>query len=309
VSAAEVTARQKALALARANAKHDTDSATHGLEQARAALSAARIGSSQIGVTGAQADAAREDLQNARAALRAAIAGTGDVSVRVAQEQEAMASYQQSAAEYQRQRNNSAKMRIFSPIEGIVTSVETKEGETVTAGFQTPTLMTIANLNRIQVEVPVDETDIGRLSVGQKASVTVDAFPNTPFPGRVIKVASDATVENNVVSYKCTVAIDKAGVTLKPRMTATVNIDTGLVKNALVVPLDAVKTAKDSDVVYLPPDPAKKNAPYVEKAVKTGASDDKVYQILSGLKDGQKVVISSSRLEAQRQRQGQGGGM
>ena len=305
VNLADVTSREKALALARASVRHDLDSARHRVEQAQASLAAARAGSSQVEITGEQAKAAREDLESAREALRAAIAGQGDVTVRSAQAEESRAAYQQSAAELQRQLNNFAKMRIYSPIDGIVTQVATKEGETVTAGFQTPTLMTIADLQRIQVEAPIDETDIGRVQVGQRANVTVDAFPNTAMPGRVTKVASDATVENNVVSYKCTVAIDRATLPLKPRMTAMVRIDTGLVRNALVVPLDAVKTAKDHDVVYLPPPAGSKpGTPYPEKSVKTGASDDKVYQILEGVKEGDKVVVTSTRLDQQRARKG-----
>jgi HlyD family secretion protein len=304
VNAADVVAKQKALALAEANVKHDIAAAQHRVMQAEAGLQTARSGASDVGVRFAQADAAREDLANARQSLLSAVAGQGDVTVRIAQAEEAKAALRQASAEYERQRGNYAKMRIFSPIDGIVTSVATKEGETVTAGFQTPTLLTVANLDRTQVDVPVDETDIGTLKVGQKAEVTVDAFPNHPLSGRVVKVASDTIVNSTVVSYNCTVAIDHADVPLKPKMTAKVKVDTGLVRNVVVVPLDALKTAKDNDVVYLEPDKSKgkgKPSPFKEVVVKTGASDDKVIQVVSGLKEGQTVILSSKRLDMQRQ--------
>lgn len=322
VSASDVVAKKKALALAEANAKYDLASVTQKVKQAQAGLKTARSNASEVGVRSAQADAARQDLTSARESLQAAIAGSGDIAVRVAQAEEAKASYRQTAAEYERQRNNYAKMRIFSPIDGIVTTVEAKVGETVTAGFQTPTLLTIADLKRTQVDVPVDETDIGTLKVGQRAQVNVDAFPNHPLPGRVVKVASDTIANATVVSYNITVAIDKADVSLKPKMTAKVNIDTGLVRNALVVPLDAVKTSKDNDVVYVlrpvgkgaekvavkPEDSGAPNKPsflppgkFKELVVKTGASDDKVIQIVSGVKEGQTVVLTSSDLDKQRQ--------
>ncbi|HEY3412059.1 MAG TPA: efflux RND transporter periplasmic adaptor subunit [Armatimonadota bacterium] len=318
VNEADVVAKKKALALAQANAKHDLSSAIQRVKQAQAGLKTSRSNASEVGIRSAQADAARQDLTSAREALQAAIAGEGDIAVRIAQAEEAKASYRQTAAEYERQRNNYAKMRIFSPIDGIVTTVEAKVGETVTAGFQTPTLLTIADLSRTQVDVPVDETDIGTLKVGQKAKVNVDAFPNHPLAGRVVKVASDTIANATVVSYNITVAIDKADVPLKPKMTAKVEVDTGLVRNALVVPLDAVKTSKDNDVVYVPKTPGKdsdqgavKGAPappgpklpsrFREVVVKTGASDDKVIQIVSGVKEGQTVVLTSSDLDKQRQ--------
>jgi RND family efflux transporter MFP subunit len=301
VNASDVISKKKALALAQANAKHDLAAADHRVKQAQALLQTAKSGASEVGVRAAMADAAAQDLASARQSLAAAVAGSGDVGVKIAQADEARAALRQAQAEYDRQKNNYAKMRIFSPIDGIVTTVDSKEGETVTAGFQTPTLLTIADLKRTQVDVPVDETDIGTLKVGQTAEVNVDAFPNHPLPGRVTKVASDTTVGATVVSYNITVAIDRVDVPLKPKMTAKVKVDTGIVKNALVVPLDALKTAKDNDVVYVP-DSHGKGQPgrFKEVPVKTGASDDKVIQIVSGLKEGDTVVLTSKRLDDQR---------
>lgn len=301
VNAADVNSKKKALALAQANAKHDLAAAEHRVKQAQAGLQTAKSGSSEVGVRAAMADAAKQDLASSLQSLLAARAGSGDVDVKVAQALEAQASLRQAVAEYDRQRNNYAKMRIFSPIDGIVTTVDAKEGETVTAGFQTPTLLTIADLSRTQVDVPVDETDIGTLKVGQTAEVNVDAFPNHPLPGRVVKVASDTTGNATVVSYNITVAIDRVDVALKPKMTAKVKVDTGTVKRALVVPLDAVKTWKDNDVVYIPGADKGKPGRFKDVVVKTGASDDKVIQIVSGVKEGDTVVLTSRRLDEQRQ--------
>ncbi|MDD3927921.1 MAG: hypothetical protein PHT33_14825, partial [bacterium] len=83
---------------------------------------------------------------------------------------------------------------------------------------------------------------------------------------------------------------------LKPQMTTTVDIATGVVEDALVVPFEAVKSSNEGDVVYLP---APAGQSFKARSVRTGASDDRVIQILSGLNYGQKVVLTSSRLDKQ----------
>lgn len=303
VADAGVVSARQSLSLAEVNSRHAIASATSGVEQAEAALEAAKTGRSQVALRAAELDAARQSVAQARQALRSAVAGLRQNDLRREAVREARAGLRQASAEYQRQQRNREKMMIFAPISGTVTTLDVKQGETITAGFQTPTLMTVTNLDRMQVEVPVDETDIGRVRVGQTAKVTVDAYQNDPLPGHVVRVASSPTLQQNVVTYNVTIALDRPRAGLRPKMTATVAIDTGLVRNVVAVPLDAVKQSKDSDVVYFAPDPKAKpqdRSKFVRKDVKTGVSDDKFIEIRSGLKPGDRIVLSSGRLDAQR---------
>ncbi len=270
------------------------------LRQARASAdaSAGRLKEAKALAQQAQRDAARtEALYRQGAVSRVdSEAATTRYRTALAQVDAAAAALQQAEAEYQRQSTNLAKARIYSPISGTVLTVDAQEGEIITAGFTTTTILTVADLKRIQLDVPVDETDIARIRRGQSVEINVDAIKDRTFSGRVIKVSSGATLQQNVVSYNVVVAFNGQPQGLKPQMTATVIIDTGVVQDALVVPFEAVRSTNEGEAVYLP---ASQGEPFVARSVQTGASDEKMVQILSGLKYGQKVVLSSSRLDKQ----------
>lgn len=115
--------------------------------------------------------------------------------------------------------------RITAPIDGVVASVATQEGETVAASFAAPTFLTLVDLDRLEVWAYVDETDIGRVSPGQKATFTVDTYRDEPFGGYVTTIYPKAEIRDNVVNYVAVVAFDPpAGRVLRPEMTTTVRI-------------------------------------------------------------------------------------
>src|SRR5207248_9812294 len=114
------------------------------------------------------------------------------------------------------------KTVIRSPISGTVLSIAAQQGETVAAAFAAPTLIVVADLNRLEVKAYVDENDIGRLHVGLPAEVKVDSFPDRGFKGRVTKIASASTAKDNVVTYETTIALENPQGLLKPDMTASV---------------------------------------------------------------------------------------
>lgn len=117
--------------------------------------------------------------------------------------------------------------RIYAPISGVIGSVSTQEGETVTAAFAAPTFVTIIDVSRIEVWAYVDETDIGKITVGQKARFTVDTYPGQVFQGSVTAIYPKAELKDNVVNYIAIVEIaDQAGKTLRPEMTTSVTIET-----------------------------------------------------------------------------------
>jgi HlyD family secretion protein len=125
---------------------------------------------------------------------------------------------------------------IRSPVDGVVISRSVDTGQTVAASLQAPTLFTIAqNLRKMQVEVSVDEADIGRIREGQPAAFTVDSFPGHNFPGTVTQIRKAPTVVQNVVTYTVVVSADNPDLQLLPGMTANVQVMVQEQPNALKV--------------------------------------------------------------------------
>lgn len=132
--------------------------------------------------------------------------------------------------------------RIIAPVSGIVTSRTGDVGQTVTASFQTPVLFKIAeDLTRMQVHTNVDEADIGRVLVGQKAVFSVPAFPELNFDAEVYQIRNDPKVEQNVVTYNVVLNVRNDELKLRPGMTANVKILLDEVKDALMVPEQALR--------------------------------------------------------------------
>ena len=115
--------------------------------------------------------------------------------------------------------------RITAPIRGVVSSISTREGETVAASFAAPTFVTLLDLDRLEVWAYVDETDIGRIHPGQTASFTVDTYPDQPFEGRVTAIYPQAEIRDNVVNYVAVVRFEvPRDRVLRPEMTVMAKI-------------------------------------------------------------------------------------
>jgi RND family efflux transporter MFP subunit len=131
---------------------------------------------------------------------------------------------------------------IRAPIGGVVATVSTQEGETVAASFASPTFVTIVDLSRLEVWAYVDETDIGRIRVGQRARFRVDTYPDDAFQGTVTQVRPTAELRDNVVNYITLIEVEpRPELMLRPEMTATIDIETEGRSNALAVPNAAVR--------------------------------------------------------------------
>jgi len=135
---------------------------------------------------------------------------------------------------------------LVAPISGVIGSVATQEGETVAAGLNSPTFVTIIDLDRLEVDAMVDEVDIGKVRVGQKAMFTVDSFPAREFPGKVVAIYPDAILLENVVYYDVVIEIqgneDKV---LRPQMTASATIFLDAKTGVLAIPTKAVKRERE----------------------------------------------------------------
>jgi len=131
---------------------------------------------------------------------------------------------------------------IRSPVDGVVISRAIDVGQTVAASFQTPTLFTIAqDLTKMQIEVSVDEADISRIQLDQKASFTVDSYPEQSFRGKVVQIRSAPIINQNVVTYITVVNVDNTDLKLKPGMTANVSIEVARKEDALKLPPAALR--------------------------------------------------------------------
>ena len=154
----------------------------------------------------------------------------------------AKAQVEQQKAALNQEETNLNYTRILSPVDGIVISRNVDIGQTVAASFQTPTLFSIAqDLTRMQIDTNVDEADIGKVRVGQSVQFTVDAYPDSTFPGRVSEIRNAPTTIQNVVTYDVVVKVANPELKLKPGMTANVSIITALEKGVLKVPNAALR--------------------------------------------------------------------
>jgi len=183
------------------------------------------------------------------------------------------------------------KTIIRSPIAGTVLQLAAQQGETLAAGLASPTLIVVADLNRLQIDAYVDETDIGKVRLGQSVVTTVDAFPTTQFTGRVVKIASGSTIQVGVITYDVTIAIVDSGHQLKPDMTASVTIQTGTRTNVLLVPSEAVKIGTDGMTVNVL---TKTNGSVSaeSRTVTIGGEDGVNTEILTGLKENETVILA-----------------
>lgn len=166
--------------------------------------------------------------------------------------EKAKAAYDQSQASMVKVNRNLEYATITSPIDGVVINRAVEEGQTVAAGFETPTLFTIAaDLTKMQVIADVDEADIGNVEEGQRVSFTVDAYPNDQFEGVVRQIrlgdsestssASSSTSSSTVVTYEVVITADNPDLKLKPRLTANITIYTLERANILTLPNKALR--------------------------------------------------------------------
>jgi HlyD family secretion protein len=184
-----------------------------------------------------EADKARALVNTSTEALKAVQAQVG---VAQAQVKSAQATVNQREATLAQARIDLERTRITSPVNGIVIKRAIENGQTVAASLQAPELFIIAkNLQDMQVDASIDESDVGRLKVGQKASFTVDAFPGQTFEGQIRQVRKAATNVANVVTYVAVVGFSNEGGKLLPGMTANVRVVTDVRDNVLKVPNSA----------------------------------------------------------------------
>jgi HlyD family secretion protein len=204
----------------------------------------------------AQVEQRRADLLQAEVQMRNAGIGFHRQETLLAERLASQADYDAAKANYdggkaqvdqaqaalRQAETNLRYTRIVSPIDGVVVDRKYDIGQTVAASFQAPTLFTIAqDLTKMQVQADVDESDIGRVTVGQPARFTVDAYPEEEFVGRISQIRLNATVNQNIITYPVILEVSNPDNKLRPQMTANVTIDVANVKDVLRVPNAALR--------------------------------------------------------------------
>lgn len=242
------------------SAQADVDAARAAVltAQANIAASNAAVSRAQVDQTEAQRDLDRQQslvdkqfvAQSVADKARALLASSNE-SVKAAQAQlgvtqaqikSAQANVQQRESALAQARIDLSRTKITSPVNGIVIKRAIEKGQTVAASLQSPELFVIAqNLSDMQVDASIDESDVGRIRNGQKASFTVDAYPGQTFDGEVRQVRKAAQNVANVVTYVAVVAFTNVGNKLLPGMTANVRLITDVRQDVLKVPNAALR--------------------------------------------------------------------
>jgi HlyD family secretion protein len=240
---------------------------------------------------------------------------------------------QQEQASLESAKYSLSKVRIQSPIDGIVTRRNIEEGETVVVGTMNnagTVLLTIADMSVIEAQVEVDETDIPTVSIGQPAKVTIDAMPGKSFAGKVVEIGNSpiqstagATATTQATNFLVKVQVESTIPDVRPGFTCTAEITTATRKNAVSVPIQATTVRemvvdKDGNMVREPKtDKRPRRSTSVEASelkpgqqrkelegvfvvrdnkaefvpIKTGIAGEKYFEVLSGLKPGDQVIV------------------
>lgn len=179
---------------------------------------------------------------------------------------------------------------IRAPISGSVIGKPMVEGSTVSSGTaNVMVLATLANLDKMEIETLVDESDIGQVKDGMLVNFQVDTFPGKVFTGKVMRISKSSTTSNNVIYYKVTIVVDQPE-GLLPGMTARVTIETKKKDGVLSVPLRYVQDQGGKKSVFVLTADGKTET----RAVTTGFASDEYIEILTGLNEGEKVVSPAS---------------
>ncbi|HEX3652093.1 MAG TPA: efflux RND transporter periplasmic adaptor subunit [Rhizomicrobium sp.] len=272
-------------------AKINTDQIEAQLAQSRAALATAQATQTQSSQNFPRTEAlaksnaaSKQDLDNARADLL-----------------RARANVNLAAAQVRANETLLSKATVYSPIDGVVLDRKVSQGQTVVAAMTTPVLFTLASdLSQMELDVDIDEADVGQVRPGQKATFTVDAYPGRQFDATLVSIHSAPKTVQGVVTYQGVLLVSNPNGLLKPGMTATAQITASRLADALLVPNAALRFVPAAGTTNAPPAPnaqGQGRAWTVEGGrlkphdLKLGATDGHVTQIVKGdLAAGDQVV-------------------
>jgi HlyD family secretion protein len=289
---------------------------------------------------------AKQDYDQKKAEYDTAVAAVGEADARLSQakSQESQARQQLNSAQKRigqlnanldRYKDILEKYNVTAPIDGIVTNLPVRTGETVVPGVQNSaasTIMTIADMSVITAEVKVDETDIVNVDLGQVAEVTIDAMPNRTFHGHVTEIGNTAILRSSGVAasqsntsdqeakdFKVVVALDDPPEDIRPGLSCTGKIVTATKPHAMTIPIQALTVRTRGDLEPRKPgavEASTNSDPVAEKVKKqeltgvftvragkaefvqvtTGITGATDIEVLSGLKEGDQIITGTYKI-------------
>ncbi len=241
------------------------------------------------------------------------------VEVNTALYESASQNADQSAASLREARSNLARTTILAPMSGKITRLVVEQGETAVPGTfnkDAATLLTIADLSKFETKVKVDETDVARISLGDSAVIQIDAFPDTTFIGKVVEISNSSVKATGTTSsteqaidYEVTIELLNPPAETRPDFSATAKVVTDIRNSVLTIPIIALTVRENealaSDTAGVPGQPQKKEVGKRDvegvfvvgtdnkvtfRPVKVGIAGDKYFEVITGVKDGEKIV-------------------
>jgi HlyD family secretion protein len=230
------------------------------------------------------------DIRNAEVSLRQAqaqldlkLAGSTTWEI-----QSAEAALEQARLGVVQAESNLSNAILTAPFDGVVSATAGNIGEQVGSG--TPTV-TLTDTRILRIDVIVDETDVGKIKVGQVSTVTLESIAGTRFPGKVIVVAPTATVQQGVVNYQVQVQLDPGNTAaIRPGMSATAQVVIASRENVVVVPNRAIKLVQRNRTVTVQLPEGKTEV----RTIQVGLANDQQTEITGGLVAGERVIIPST---------------
>jgi HlyD family secretion protein len=309
----------------------DPQEAQANVQRAEAALSAAKAAAAQAKASLLQAQKSYErslEIKKANAQLISdeqleQLRTTVDVDQAVLEAQNHLVD--QNVAQLAQVKSALSKTTIYAPMAGRVTRLNVEGGETAIMGTlnkDAATLLTISDMSVLETKVKVDETDVARISVGDTAFVQIDAFPDTTFRGRVTKISNSALKSatasqangDQAVDYEVTIQLLDVPPETRPDFSATAKVITESKKNALSIPIIALTVREnesaqsgDTAIGLGKPKPKKEvgkkdvegvfvvgtDNKVTFRPVKRGITGEKHFEVLSGLREGEKIVAGT----------------
>jgi len=326
-------------------ADQSIETAEASVQRATAELERARIDFARYEKLWSEKLVARQEYDNRQSSLKAQEAALREAEARLdqtkadrqriaAQLNATQRKVSQIEANLRRASDVLDKYNVYSPIDGVVTNLPVRVGETVVPGIQnsaSSTVMTVADMSVITAEVKVDETDIVNVKLGQIADISIDAMPNRPFKGRVIEIGNTAILRSTGLAasqsaissqeakdFKVVIALESPPEDIRPGLSCTAKITTATRQRVTTIPIQALtvrqkgdlEAKKDDKKGAAAPDPIadrdRKEEIYgvfvvsAEKAqfrkVDTGITGATDIEVLSGLNEGDEIITGSYKI-------------
>ena len=249
----------------------------------------------QMAREGVVSQAALDDAQRAyELAVNKRNVAVAQLSVSKAKQAQAKAQVAQSRASLEQSQEEFRNSTIVAPIDGLVLSRDVEIGDAVSSilvlGSSATLVMTLGDTHEVYVKGKVDESDIGKVYLGQIARIKVESFKDKSFDGKVTKISPLGTEKDNVTTFEVRVSITNPGGELKANMTANAEIILEDHKNVLYIPEQSLIYDKDKKASVEVPDPKGKEGKK-KVAVNIGISNGAKTELLGGLKEGDQVVL------------------